>query len=192
MTSLAEVFEHPALTSAATRLSALRAAAGRIGAPDPVAALRHLDCSPAAIRTSATAVDTGALVVTSAQAEFRSGIEAAENGGSAETFGTWADTVDGQYGAAARAAASTAALGERIASQLDELAVSAATEVCALAEAASSSVAAVLTGDRSAEVVSTVSTTCTAVLRTVSAKIASLSSLAAELEPLTAPAVELN
>ncbi|KDN23907.1 hypothetical protein [Amycolatopsis rifamycinica] len=187
-----EVFEHPALSSAAAQLSALRAAAGRLGVADPVAALRHLDCSPASIRTSAAAVGTGAEVVTSAQAEFRAGVERAETGGSSETFGTWADTVDGQYAAAARVATSTAALGARIADRLDELAVAASDEVCALASAASASVSAVLAGDRSAEVVSEVSATCTAVIRAVSAKIAALSSLATELEPLTAPAVELS
>ncbi|GAB3141000.1 hypothetical protein GCM10027258_23140 [Amycolatopsis stemonae] len=188
----APLFEHPALTVAAAELAPLRAAAGRVGAPDPVTALRHLDCSPAAIRRSASTVDAGALVVTSAQAEFRAGVEAAETGGSAETFGTWADTVDDQYAAAARAAAETAALGAEIATRLDDLAVSASTEVRELASAASTAVSAVLTGDRSAEVVSTVSTTCAAVVRTVSTKIASLSSLVAELEPLTAPVVELS
>ena len=186
------VFEHPALTSAASSLASLRAAAGRIGAPDPVAALRHLDCSPSSISASASAVDAGALLVTSASTEFRTGVEQAETGGSAETFGLWADTVDGQYGAAARAAAATAALGVRIASHLDELAVSAAAEITAIAASASASVAAVLADDRSAEVVSTVSTACTAVVRTVSLKVASLSTLVAELEPLTAPAVELS
>ncbi|MEV6830915.1 hypothetical protein [Amycolatopsis sp. NPDC051102] len=188
----AEVFEHPALTSAAAELSALRAAAGRLGVPDPVAALRQLDCAPAAISTSASAIDTGALGVTAAQAEFRAGVDRAETGGSSETFGTWADTVDGQYGAAARAAAATAALGVRIATALDELAVSAAAEVRALASAASASVDAVLAGDRSAEVVSEVSAACTAVLRTVSAKVAALTGLAAELEPWTTPAVQLS
>ncbi|MEU7789397.1 hypothetical protein [Amycolatopsis sp. NPDC049159] len=192
MTSLTEVFEHPALTTAASALSSLRLAAGRIGVPDPVAALRHLDCAPAAIRTSASTVDEGSLVVTAAQEEFRAGVDRAETGGSAETFGTWADTVDGQYGAAARAAAETAALGARIASRLDELAESAASEVSSIATAVSPSVHAVLTGDRSAEVVSDVSTACTAVLRTVSSKVASLSSLAEELEPLTTPAVQLS
>ncbi len=192
MTALGEVFEHPALTAAAARLTALRAAAGRLGVPDPVAALRHLDCAPASIRTSASAVDTGALAVTSAQAEFRAGVDHAENGGSAETFGTWADTVDGQYAAAARAAAETAALGVRIADRLDELAVAAAAEVCALAAGAQDAAAAILTGDRSAEVVSEVSTACTAVVRAISAKIASLSSLAEELEPLTTPIVQLS
>jgi hypothetical protein len=188
----AEVFEHPALTSAAAELSALRAAAGRLGVPDPVAALRQLDCAPAAISTSASAIDTGALGVTAAQAEFRAGVDRAETGGSSETFGTWADTVDGQYGAAARAAAATAALGVRIATALDELAVSAAAEVRELALAASASVDAVLAGDRSAEVVSEVSAACTAVLRTVSAKVAALTGLAAELEPWTTPAVQLS
>lgn len=186
------VFEHPALTSAAVQLASLRAAAGRIGAPDPVAALRHLDCSPASISSSASAVDAGALLVTSASEEFRNGVEHAETGGSAETFAIWADTVDGQYATAARAAAATAALGVRIAAQLDELAVSASAEVVAIASGVSQSVAAVLADDRSAEVVSTVSTACAAVVRTVSAKIALLSSLLAELEPLTAPAVELS
>jgi hypothetical protein len=188
----AEVFEHPALASAALQLSALRAAAGRLGVADPVAALRHLDCAPASIRTSASAIDTGALGVTSAQAEFRAGVEHAENGGSTETFGTWADTVDDQYAAAARAAASTAALGVRIADRLDELAVTASEEVCALASTAAASVSAVLAGDRSAEVVSEVGATCTAVVRAVQDKIAALTALAAELEPLTAPAVELS
>ncbi|MGW4061014.1 hypothetical protein ACWEGE_22215 [Amycolatopsis sp. NPDC004747] len=187
-----EVFEHPALASAASQLSALRAAAGRLGVADPVAALRHLDCAPASIRSSATAVDTGALGVTAAQAEFRAGVERAENAGSTEAFGTWADTVDGQYAAAARAAAETAALGVRIAERLDELAVAAAEEVCALAAAAAAPVSAVLAGDRSAEVVSEVGTACTAVLRAVREKIAALTALAAELEPLTAPAVELS
>jgi hypothetical protein len=186
------VFEHPALTSAAGRLAALRTAAGRIGAPDPVAALRHLDCSPSAISASASAVDAGASLMTSASAQFRNGVEQGETGGSAETFGIWADTVDGQYAAAARAAAATAELGVRIASELDALATSASAEVSALADTASAAVAAVLADDRSPEVVSTVSTTCAAVVRTVSAKIASLSSLLAELEPLTVPAVELS
>jgi hypothetical protein len=188
----APVFEHPALTSAAARLAALRTAAGRIGAPDPVAALRHLDCSPSAISASASAVDAGASLMTSASAQFRNGVEQGETGGSAETFGIWADTVDGQYAAAARAAAATAELGVRIASELDALATSASAEVSALADTASAAVAAVLADDRSPEVVSTVSTTCAAVVRTVSAKIASLSSLLAELEPLTVPAVELS
>jgi len=188
----AEVFEHPALSSAAAELAQLRAAAGRLGVPDPVAALRHLDCAPASIRTSASALDTGALAVTSAQAEFRAGVERAENGGGTETFGTWADTVDGQYAAAARAAAETAALGVRIADRLDELAAEASEEVCALASTASAAVSAVLAGDRSAEVVSEVSATCTAVIRTVQKKLAALTVLAAELEPLTAPVVELS
>lgn len=186
------VFEHPALTSAAVQLASLRTAAGRIGAPDPVAALRHLDCSPSSISSSASAVDAGASLVTSASAEFRNGVEHAETGGSAETFGIWADTVDGQYDAAARAAAATAALGVRIALELDALAVSASAEVRALADSASTAVAAVLADDRSAEVVSTVRTACVAVVRTVSAKTALLSSLMAELEPLTAPTVELS
>ncbi|MFB9683969.1 hypothetical protein [Amycolatopsis plumensis] len=187
-----EVFEHPALTTAAAQLATLRAAAGRLGVADPVAALRHLDCSPSSIRTSAAAIDTGGLAVTAAQAEFRAGVDRAENGGSAETFGTWADTVDGQYGAAARAAASTAALGVRIADRLDELAVAASEEVCALAAAASTAVSAVLDGDRSAEVVSEVGATCAAVVRAVQEKVAALTALAAELEPLTAPAVQLS
>ncbi|MEV6639947.1 hypothetical protein [Amycolatopsis sp. NPDC051371] len=186
------VFEHPALTSAAVQLASLRTAAGRIGAPDPVAALRHLDCSPSSISASASAVDAGALLVTSASTEFRSGVDHGESGGSAETFGIWADTVDGQYATAARAAAATASLGVRIAAQLDELAISASAEVCALASAAEDAVSAVLADDRSPEVVSTVSVTCAAVVRTVSAKIALLSSLLAELEPLTAPAVQLS
>lgn len=186
------VFEHPALTAAASSLTSLREAAGRIGAPDPIAALRHLDCAPPAVHRSASAVDVGALVVTSAQSEFRGGVELAENAGSAETFGTWADTVDGEYAAAARAAAATAALGIRIAERLDALAVEVSTEVRDLASAASPSVDAILSGDRSAEVVSAVSTACTAVVRTVSGKVASLASLAAELEPLTAPVVELS
>lgn len=192
MTSAVEVFEHPALTAAASSLASLRAAAGRLGVADPVAALRHLDCSPSAIRASATAVDAGALAVTSAQAEFRAGVDRAETGGSTETFGTWADTVDGQYATAARAAAATAALGTRIAAELDELAVSAAKEVSRIAASAEPSVTAVLTGDRSAEVVSAVSSACTAVVRAVAAKVASLSELAAELEPLTARSVQLS
>jgi hypothetical protein len=187
-----EVFEHPALTSAAAALSSLRAAAGRIGAPDPVAALRHLDCSPASISSSASTVDAGALLVTSAQSEFRSGVERAETGGSAETFGTWADTVDSQYTAAAHAAASTAALGARIASRLEALALEVSSEVSLIASSVEAPVAAVLADDRSAEVVSAVSTACAAVVRTVSAKTASLSSLAAELEPLTTPVVQLS
>jgi hypothetical protein len=186
------VFEHPALTSAASALAPLRAAAGRIGAPDPVAALRHLDCAPASISTSASAVDAGAVLVTSAAAEFRTGAERAETGGSTEAFGIWADTVDGQYAAAARAAAATAAMGVRIAAELDALAVSAAAEVRELASAASASVAAVLADDRSPEVVSAVSSACAAVVRTISSKAASLSSLLAELEPLTAPSAELS
>jgi hypothetical protein len=164
--SVPEVFEHPALTSAATRLATLRAAGGRIGAPDPVAALRRLVCSPSAIR--------------------------AETGGSAEPVGAWADTVDGQYAGSAIAAAETAALGTRIADYLDALAAATSSEVSRIADAADASVAAVLTGDRSAEVVSTVSFACASVVRTVQEKVASLSSLAAELEPLTAPAVNLG
>ncbi|MFG1640142.1 hypothetical protein ACGFMK_07630 [Amycolatopsis sp. NPDC049252] len=187
-----ELFEHPALTSAAARLSTLRAAAGRIGAPDPVAALRHLDCAPSEIRTSAAAVDSGSTVVTTAASEFRTGVDLAETGGSAETFGTWADTVDGQYAEAARAAAATAALGERIADYLDALAVSTSAEVAAIAEAAEPAASAVLSDDRSAEVVSTVSGACASVVRTVQRKVSSLSSLAAELEPLTTPAVDLS
>jgi hypothetical protein len=187
-----EVFEHPSLTSAATRLATLRSAAGRIGAPDPVAALRHLDCSPTSIRTSASAVDAGALVVTSAQTEFRAGVERAETGGSTETFGTWADTVDGQYGAAARAATATAALGVRIADRLDELAQEVTAEVSLIADGAEAAVSAVLTGDRSAEVVSAVSAACTAVVRTVQEKVASLTALSAELEPMTTPAAQLS
>jgi hypothetical protein len=192
MTSAGEVFEHPALTAAAAQLSTLRAAAGRLGVQDPVAALRHLDCAPASIRTSAAAIDTGALVLTTARAEFRAGVDQAETGGSAETFGTWADTVDGQYSAAARAAASTAALGARIADRLDELAVAASSEVCALAVSAEAAVSAVLAGDRSAEVVSEVSAACTAVIRAVQEKVTALTGLAAELEPLTTPAVQLG
>lgn len=187
-----EVFEHPALTSAATRLSTLRAAGGRIGAADPVAALRHLDCAPSAIRTSAAAVGAGSTVLTTAQSEFRGGVDHAETGGSAETFGTWADTVDGQYAEAARAAASTAALGLLIADRLDALALSTSAEVTAIADAAEVAASAILSDDRSAEVVSTVSSACASVVRTVQEKVASLSSLATELEPLTAPAVDLS
>ncbi|WP_328447467.1 hypothetical protein [Amycolatopsis sp. NBC_00438] len=187
-----ELFEHPALTTAATRLATLRAAAGRIGAADPVAALRHVDCSPSAIRASATEVDAGSVVVTSASTEFRTGVELAETGGGADTFATWADTVDGQYAEAARAAATTAALGLRIASELDALALSTSAEVTAIAEAAEVAASAVLADDRSAEVVSTVSRACASVVRTVQEKVASLTSLAAELEPLTTPAVDLS
>jgi hypothetical protein len=192
VTSVGEVFEHPALTSAAVRLVSLRAAAGRIGAPDPVAALRHLDCAPSAIRTSAAVVDAGSAVVTTASSEFRTGVDLAETGSSAETFATWADTVDGQYAEAARAAAATAALGSRIADHLDALALSTSAEVSAIADAAEVAASAVLSDDRSAEVVSTVSGACASVVRTVREKVASLSALATELEPLTTPAVDLS
>jgi hypothetical protein len=192
VTAVLEVFEHPALTSAATRLATLRAAGGRIGAPDPVAALRHLDCAPSAIRASAAAIDAGSTALTAARAEFRAGVDRAETGGSSEAFGTWADTVDGQYAASTIAAAETAALGARIADHLDALAAATLSEVSRIAEAADVSVSAILTGDRSAEVISTVSGACASVVRTVQEKVASLSSLAAELEPSTAPAAGLS
>jgi hypothetical protein len=83
-------------------------------------------------------------------------------------------------------------VGARIAERLDELAGSVSSEVSLIAASAESSVAAVLTGDRSAEVVSEVSAACTAVIRAVQEKVATLAELAAELEPLTAPAVQLS
>ena len=182
-------FDHPALALAAERLTSLRAAATRVGAPDPVAALQHVDCSPAALRASAAQVGVGRQVLAQAHAEFRDGVEVAETCWSSDSFPPEADRVDGQYRAASAAAAATAAAGVAMADRLDALAADAAAEAIGIASEAGLFVMAVLSGDRSFDAVSAVNAACTAVTASVRKHLESITDIAATLDTLTAPAV---
>lgn len=180
-------FEHPALVLAAERLTSLRAAAARVGAPDPLAALQHVDCSPSVLRASAAQVGVGRQALAQAHAEFRDGVEVAET--CLASFPPEADRVDGQYRAAAAAAAATAAAGLSLADRLDALAAAAASEAIGIASDAGLFVMAILAGDRSPDAVSAVKAACAAVTSSVRKHVESITDIAAALDTLTVPAV---
>ena len=172
-------FEHPALAAAAARLTALQAAAVIVGAPDPVAALQHMDCSPEAIRASSAQVSLGALALVDARTEFRDGIERAW---APPAFGPQADRVDVQYAAAIASATATASAGQRIADHVDALAAATAAEVTTLAADVDADVTAVLDGDRSFPVVAAVATACRAVVAAVATHVESITDIAPTLD----------
>ncbi len=180
-------FDHPALALAAERLAPLRAAAERVGAADPVAALQHVDCSPSALRASAAQVGVGRQALTQAHAEFRDGVEVAET--CWPSLPPEADRVDGRYRAAITAAEATAAAGLALADRLDAVASEAASEAIGIASEAGLFVTAVLAGDRSPDAVSAVKAACAAVTSSVRAHAESITAIAATLDNLTTPAV---
>ncbi len=180
-------FDHPALVLAAERLTSLRAAAARVGAPDPVAVLQHVDCSPEALRASAAQVGIGHQALARAHAEFRDGVEVAET--CLASFPPEADRVDAQYRAASAAAAATAAAGVSLADRLDALANETASEAIGIASEAGLFVTAVIAGDRSPDAVSAVKAACAAVTSSVRTHVESITDIAATLDPLTTPAV---
>src|SRR5436305_13129669 len=128
-----------ALTGGAARLVTLKAAGPVTGAPAPGAALRHVDCSPPAIRASAAGAGTGHGSLENAHGAFREGVERAEtgwDGDAADAFCERADTIDRQYAASVDAAARIAEVGERIADHLDALASETAPEAITVAREA--------------------------------------------------------
>ena len=185
------MFQHPAVNAAAERLVTLKAAGSVIGAPDPVAALQHMDCNPPAIRASAAGAGTGHGSLENAHGAFREGVERAEtgwDGDAADAFCERADTIDRQYAASVDAAARIAEVGERIADHLDALASETASEAITVAREADPAAALVLSGDRSPEAVTAVNNACTAVVRSVMAHVAAIPEAGADLDPLVHPA----
>ena len=180
-------FDHPALVLAAERLASLRAAAARVGAPDPVAVLQHVDCSPEALRASAAQVGVGRQALARAHAEFRDGVEVAET--CLASFPPEADRVDGQYRTALAAAAATATAGVSLADRLDAMANETASEAIGIASDAGLFVTAVLGGDRSPDAVSAVKVACAQVGSSVRKHLGSIADIAASLDTLTAPAI---
>jgi hypothetical protein len=183
------LFEHHALNAAAERLATLRSAASAIGAQDPIAALQHLDCDPAAIRESAARVDSGREALARAHTEFRDGTDRAETAwDDAGAFGEHADAIDLRYRAALAAAARTTEAGRRIADHLDTLAAEAATDVITVAGETEAAAALVLSGDRSPEAIAAVDNACARVIRAVMAHVAAIPEAGAELETPGRPA----
>ncbi|WP_409184394.1 hypothetical protein F9C11_08860 [Amycolatopsis sp. VS8301801F10] len=147
-------FLHPALDNAAAGLASLSAAAAVVGAPDPVTALRQIDCSPQAIRESARTLSSGRDVLVMARLEFERGAHSAERkwgGEPAARFRSSADELDAHYRQAAEAAARTASVGLDLAELLDRLADQTAAQVMLIAEGVTPAAVALLAGDRAAE-----------------------------------------
>ncbi|WP_033293036.1 hypothetical protein [Amycolatopsis jejuensis] len=184
-------FLHPALEKAAAALAPLRAAAAGAGAPDPVDALRRIDCSPQAIRESARMLSSGRDVLVMARLEFERGAHRAERkwgGEPAAQFRTRADELDVHYRQAAEAAARTAAVGLDLAELLDRLADQTAAQVVSIAEAASRAADALLSGDRSAEV--KVREACATITEAVARGVATIGEATTFLDPFGTPVLD--
>ncbi|MFI5607271.1 hypothetical protein [Amycolatopsis sp. NPDC051903] len=188
-------FLHPALEKAAATLGPLRTAGERLGAPDPVAALRQIDCSPPAIRESARTLSSGRDVLVTARLAFESGAHRAERrwgGEPAALFRARADELDVHYRQAAEAAARTAAVGLDLADLLDRLASETATEVTRIAGTAVAAAVAVEAGDRSTDVVEPVLAACAAVVRAVEAGVTTIAETISFLEPFGTPVLPFD
>ncbi|MEU4671317.1 hypothetical protein AB0F91_25880 [Amycolatopsis sp. NPDC023774] len=188
-------FLHPALEKAAATLEPLRKAGARLGAPDPVAALQQIDCSPPAIRESARTLSAGRDVLVTARLAFESGAHRAERrwgGEPAALFRTRADELDVHYRQAAEAAARTAAVGLDLADLLDRLAAETAAQVTCVAGSAEASAVAVLAGDRSAEAVQPVIEACAAVVRAVETGVSTIMETISFLEPFGTPVLPFD
>ncbi|GAA3558861.1 hypothetical protein GCM10022222_48010 [Amycolatopsis ultiminotia] len=183
-------FLHPALDAAAGKLAPLRAAAIRIGAPDPIAALYQIDCSPQAIRESARTLSTGRDVLVTARLEFERGAHSAERrwgGEPAAEFRGRADELDVHYRQAAEVAARTAAVGLDLADLLDRLAQQTATQVLSIAEATTPATEAILSGDRTAEAAYRIRTACTTITEAVTHGVTTITEATTFLDPFTTP-----
>lgn len=183
-------FLHPDLDAAAAALSPLRAAAARVGAPDPVAALRQIDCSPQAIRDSARTLSTGRDVLVTARLEFERGAHRAERrwgGEPAAHFRARADELDVHYRQAAEVAARTAAVGLDLADLLDRLARQTAAQVVRTAQSAAPATDGILAGEHTAEAAYVVRTACTAITEAVSRGVATITEATSYLDPFTTP-----
>ena len=181
-------FLHPALDKAAAGLASLGAAAAGIRAPDPIAALRQLDCSPQSIRESARTLSSGRDVLVMARLEFERGAHRAERkwgGAPAAQFRGSADELDAHYRQAAEAAARTAAVGLDLADLLDRLANQTAAQVLLIAESAAPAAAASLSGDRSAD--PAVRDACATIAEAVTRGLAAIGEATTFLEPFGAP-----
>ncbi|HWD02250.1 MAG TPA: hypothetical protein VG674_07340 [Amycolatopsis sp.] len=188
-------FLHPALDNAAAACEPLRKAGARLDAPDPVAALRQIDCSPSAIRESARTLSSGRDVLVTARLAFESGAHRAERrwgGEPAAHFRARADELDVHYRQAAEAAARTAAVGLDLADLLDRLATETAAEVIRIASPAAAAAVAVLEGDRATAVVDPVLSACAAIVRAVEAGIGMIEETTSFLEPFGTPVLPLD
>ncbi|MDT8910775.1 hypothetical protein [Amycolatopsis sp. PS_44_ISF1] len=185
-------FLHPALERAAAALEPLRGAGARLGAPNPVAALRQIDCSPQAIRESARKLSSGRDVLVTARLQFERGAHRAERrwgGEPAALFRGRADELDAHYRQAAEAAARTAAVGLDLADLLDRLAVQTAEQVTAIGATARAAAEAVLAGDRSTDVVYPVTAACASIARAVATGVSTIVETIPVLEPFGTPVI---
>jgi uncharacterized protein YukE len=183
-------FMHPELQAAAEQLQTLQAAGQQVGAPDPVLALRHMDCAPPAVAKLATAVGAGAPPLSDAAETFQEGVVTAEQGWegpAAEAFARKAEAMNRFYGDTRVQVEHTTAAGRQIADGLDALARSTAAQAIAIAQDAEEASLLVLSGLRQPAIVETVNNACTDVVRVVQQHVAEIPSLGAGLVELASP-----
>lgn len=170
-------FQHPALEDAVDGLVKLSAAAGVIGSPDPIEALRHIDCDPETITRITQNVARAIRPYREASYEFTEGLEVATREWEGEAKGQFLAKAGAIHRAHLNAENATRDLsfaGAKIAPHLDSLAKATASQSVAIAAQAEPACDRVLSGDFDDEAIEAVNNACVAVVKTVQAAVAEI------------------
>jgi uncharacterized protein YukE len=176
-------FHHAGLAAAAPRLQRLQQAGAAIGSPDPIAALRHIDCSPPDIDTLAKHVGDGANQIDTAHGDYSKGRTTALTGWTgraADDFAQRTAKTDARYGTTHDDTESIHSGGLNVAAGLDGLANTAADQATQIAQQNDQACSVVLAGPAARgypEAAVTVNQACLDVVNVVSAQIAKIPDL---------------
>lgn len=190
--SMAGGFQHPALDQAAEQLRKLQQAAAMVGSPDPIAALRYIDCSPDVLRQFAAGVEHSGVTLTQARQRLQVGRQTADQdwrGSAADSFNQSADSVDQDHGQAVDATRTTAQAGKAAADGLDNLARDAANQAIAIAVDADPACDDVINQNFNPAAQVKVNLACTNVVTMVQRHVAQIPSVTSDLTTTTNRAV---
>ncbi|EHR60204.1 WXG100 family type VII secretion target [Saccharomonospora cyanea] len=178
-------FRHPALGGATTssELGLLAKAADTLGSPNPIQALRHVDCDPPAVAELAARLAESAEVLEDASADLGTALGEIGTGWSGaghEAFAESAAAVQHRYKETTARTHDGAQGGAEVASTLDSLAGTVADRALSVAGGAAEASRRVLAGESgdSAEVVNEA---CRTIVLTVQDAVRSIGDLAGKL-----------
>lgn len=182
-------FQHTALARAATSddLVLLSQAAGTIGSPDPIVALRHMDCDPPAVVALADQVEHSAARLRDASGEYRAGVGEISGGWSGEAhdaFAASAAELGSRYADTLEKTEQTAKAGRDVAANLDSLATGTAADAMSIAASVGEQCRQVLSGEREPQAVEAVNEACREIVKRVQSSVASVGELAATLSAI--------
>ncbi|MGW9308074.1 hypothetical protein ACQPZU_05920 [Saccharomonospora azurea] len=179
-------FQHPALGQAAAsgELSLLAQAAGRIGAPDPIQALQHVDCDPGTVHKQVDRLEQARGLLTEAADQFDAGVSTVDSGwsggGGHAAFVESAAEIRNRYGKTKDKTEDSVAAGRNVARTLDSVATTVAKEATTIAGSVVADSQRVLDGEGD-ESIEAVNAACREIVLTVQDNLKIIGELAEEL-----------